>query len=123
MITTNLMTKKRSRIIVRKRDENIALNVTDVVFIYRDDTLVLVFDNADKKYLCDKNLSELESELDESTFFRANRQFIININYVKSFKTFEKVKLQVFLKIPHADHPIIISQKRGPIFKKWLSEE
>jgi DNA-binding LytR/AlgR family response regulator len=123
MITTNLMTKKRSRIIVRKRDENIALNVTDVVFIYRDDTLVLVFDNAEKKYLCDKNLAELEAELDETIFFRANRQFIININFVKSFKTFEKVKLQVFLKIPHPDHPIIISQKRGPIFKKWLSEE
>jgi DNA-binding LytR/AlgR family response regulator len=123
MITTNLMTKKRSRIIVRKRDENIALNITDVVFIYRDDTLVIVFDNAEKKYLCDKNLAELEAELDETIFFRANRQFIININYVKSFKTFEKVKLQVFLKTPHPDHPIIVSQKRAPIFKKWLSEE
>ena len=117
------MTRKRSRLIVRKRDENVALNVTDVAFIYRDDTLVLVFDRTEKKYLCDKNLSELETELDETIFFRANRQFIINIDFVKSYKTFEKVKLQVFLKIPHTDHPIIISQKRGPLFKKWLSEE
>lgn len=116
------MTKKKTRLIVRKRDENIALKVEEIAFIYRDESIIVVVDRTEKKYLVDKNLTQLEEELDSSTFFRANRQYLININYIRSFKTYDKVKLEVFLKIPHPEHQVIISQKIAPLFKKWLSE-
>jgi DNA-binding LytR/AlgR family response regulator len=114
---------KRTRLLVRKGDEYISLTVKDVAFIYRSDTVIFVVDRSGKKFLCEKNLSILEAELDNTMFFRANRQYLININYVRGFKVFEKVKLEVFLKTPDADHPIIISQKTAPVFKKWVSEE
>ena len=123
MITTELMTRKKSRLIVKKRDENVALGVEEIAFIYRDDAIIVVVDKHQKKYLCDKNLTELEQELDHEMFFRANRQYIINIDYTRSYKTYEKVKLEVFLKFPHPDHQIIISQKTAPVFKKWMSED
>jgi DNA-binding LytR/AlgR family response regulator len=119
---TALHTKKKTRLIVRKRDEYIALKIDEVAFIYRDESIIVVVDKAEKKYLVDKNLTQLESDLDSLTFFRANRQYLININYIRSFKTVDKVKLQVHLKIPHAEHQIIISQKIAPTFKKWLQE-
>lgn len=115
--------RSKSRLIVRKGDEYITLAVKDIVFIYRSDTIVIVTDRQERKYLCDKNLSQLEEELDNVIFFRANRQYIININCIRSFKTVDKVKLQVFLKISHDDHPIIISQKTAPQFRKWIAEE
>lgn len=123
MITTETMTRKKTRLIVRKRDENIALPVEEIAYIYRNDLLVLVVDHQEKKYFCDKNLGQLESELDPAMFLRANRQYILNINYVKSFKAYDKVKLEVILKIPQNSHQIIISQKMAPVFRKWISEE
>jgi len=117
------MTKNKSRLIVRKGEEYITLAVKDVVFIYRSDSIVIVTDKHEKKYLCDKNLSQLEIELDSTLFFRVNRQYLVNINFIRSFKTFEKVKLQVFLSVSHTDHPLIISQKTAPSFRKWISEE
>ncbi|MCE3282491.1 MAG: hypothetical protein K0Q66_1228 [Chitinophagaceae bacterium] len=117
------MTKKKNRLIVRKRDEHVALGVDEIAFIYRNEMLVVVVDKHEKKYLCDKTLSDLEAELDEASFFRANRQYIVNIDYIRSFKVFEKVKLEVFLKIPQAEHQIIVSQKTAPLFKKWVSGE
>jgi DNA-binding LytR/AlgR family response regulator len=113
----------RTRLIVRKGDENIALKVEDVVFIYRDNTLVMAVDNEQKKYLCNKNLMQLENELDEKLFFRVNRKYLVNINYIKGYKTFEKVKLLLMLTchIPH--HQIIISQETAPLFRKWISED
>jgi hypothetical protein len=43
------------------------------------------------------NLSELEEELDKNLFYRANRKYIINANYIKRFKPLEKSKISVEL--------------------------
>ena len=84
---------KRKRMIVKKGMENISLRMDDVVLFYTENKIVYVIDRWGKKYLADKNLSELEEELDDATFFRANRQYIININFIRGFKAYEKVKL------------------------------
>ncbi|MBS1576922.1 MAG: LytTR family transcriptional regulator, partial [Bacteroidetes bacterium] len=61
-------------------------------------------------------------ELDDSMFFRANRQYIVNINFVKGFKAYEKVKLLVDLTLQEINHCIIISQETAPAFRKWMYE-
>ena len=113
---------KKTRLLVKKGLENIALRLEDIVLIYTQNKLVYVIDSCTKKYIADKTLSELEAELDASTFFRVNRQYIVNINYVKSFKSFEKVKLLVDITIPEINHSIIISQETAPAFRKWMHE-
>ncbi len=121
VITT--MKKKKTRLIVRKGAENIALKVEDIAFIYRDNTIIIAVDKEEKKYLCDRNLTLLEEELDEAQFFRANRKYLVNIDYIKCFKSFEKVKLEVYLNLPSNGHHIIVSQETAPHFKKWIHEE
>src|SRR6187402_3401166 len=79
-------------------------------------------EKAGKKYLSDKNLCDLEMELDKNRFFRANRQYIVNINYIRSFKPYEKVKLQIDLATSDINHAIIVSQETAPIFRKWVYE-
>jgi len=114
--------KPKSRMIVRKGIENIALKLHDVVLIYTEEKLVFVIDREGKKYMIDKRLGELEQELDKEMFFRANRQYIVNIGFIKSYKTFERVKLQVDLLMSNMNHHIVISQETAPSFKKWISE-
>ena len=109
-----------SIIIVKKGTENISLKLEDVVLFYTENKIVYVIDRSGKKYLADKNLSLLEQELDNSVYFRANRQYIININYVRGFKSFEKVKLQVDLTMPDLNHSIIVSQEMAPVFREWM---
>jgi DNA-binding LytR/AlgR family response regulator len=111
---------KRKRLLVKKGMENISLRLEDVVLFYTENKIVYVIDRWGKKYLTDKNLSELDEELDAGTFFRANRQYIININYVRGFKSYEKVKLMVDLTIPDINHAIIVSQETAPQFREWM---
>ena len=111
---------KKSRLIVRKGLEHIALRLEEIVLFYTENKLVYVIDRLGKKYLADKNLGDLEEDLDESMFFRANRQYIININFIRGFKTYEKVKLQVDLAIPDLNHCIIVSQENAPQFRQWI---
>jgi len=111
---------KKKRMIVKKGMENISLRLEDTVLFYTENKIVYVIDRWAKKYLADKNLAELEEELDDTIFFRVNRQYIININFVRGFKSYEKVKLMVDLTLPDLNHCIIVSQEMAPQFKEWM---
>ena len=119
-IVQHFETRKKSRLVVRKGLEHIALKMEEIVLFYTENKLVYVIDRLGKKYLADKNLTDLEEDLDQNLFFRANRQYIININFVRGFKTYEKVKLQIDLAIPDLNHSIIISQENAPQFRQWI---
>jgi len=110
---------KKRRMIVKKGMENISLRLDDVVLFYTENKIVYVLDRWGKKYLADKNLAELEDELDEATFFRANRQCIINIDSIVSVKPLENSKLVLTLK-PPIKMDVDISREKAPLFKKWM---
>jgi DNA-binding LytR/AlgR family response regulator len=114
--------RKKTRLLVKRGMENIAVKLEDIALIYTQNKLVYVMDRFSKKYVSDKTLSELEEELDNTIFFRVNRQYIININYVKSFKAHEKVKLLIDITIPEINHSIVISQETAPAFRKWMHD-
>ena len=116
------VSRKKTRFIVKKGLENISLRLEDIVFFFTENKVVYVVDKWNKKYIADKNLGELEEDLDNTIFFRANRQYIVNINFIKGFKSYEKVKLQVDLNLPELNYCIIISQETAPAFRKWMLE-
>lgn len=116
------LTSKKTRIIVKKGASNISLLLSDVVFFYTENLVVYVYDNKGNKYLIDKSLNSLESELDPRTFFRVNRQYILNINFVQGYKTYERVKLMVALTMKELDHLIIVGQEKARNFRQWLAE-
>jgi DNA-binding LytR/AlgR family response regulator len=113
---------KKTRLLVRKGLENMILKLDDIVLLYTENKIVYVMDKFGKKYIADKNLTDLEEELDDTVFFRVNRQYILNLNYIKGYKPYEKVKLVVELSVPELNHVIIVSQETAPDFRKWMYE-
>lgn len=113
---------RRTRMVVKKGTGYVLLKLEDVVVIYTENKITYVVDRDGKKYVGERNLTEVESTLDKHMFFRANRQFIVNIEFIRSYKTYEKVKLQVDLTLPGISLPIIVSQETAPQFREWISE-
>ena len=113
---------KRTRLVVKKAAENISIPLENIVFFYTENKIVFAVDHAGKKYVANGSLSTLTPELDSNIFFRANRQYIINIGHVKSFRTYERVKLRVEMNPVDLNdqHFIIISQETAPAFRKWI---
>lgn len=111
---------RKKRMLVKKGMENISLRLDDIVLFYTENKIVYVIDRWGKKYLADRNLGELEEELNETIFFRANRQYIVNINFIRGFKAYEKVKLLVDLTLPELNHCVIVSQEMAPQFREWM---
>lgn len=71
----------------------------------------------ERTYPSDFTLDVLEDVLDEKKFFRANRQYIINSDYIKNFYTspYYKVDLEF-----QSQEEITISSDRVEDFKEWL---
>ena len=114
--------KKKTRVIVKSGGQNIALCVMDIELIYSVERTVCIIDKFSIPYLLNKSLAEMQQELDENCFFRANRQQMININFVKGFRTIENVKLQIELTLTGQYPDILISKETAPLFKRWLVE-
>ena len=113
---------KRTRLIVKKGLENVSLLLEDIVLFFTENKIVYVIDKNGRKYLADKNLGDLEEDLDRKMFFRVNRQYIVNIDYIRSFKTYERVKLQLELTLSDINYFIVVSQETAPVFRKWITE-
>jgi two-component system, LytTR family, response regulator len=118
----NFFGKRKERLVVKKGLINVLLKVEDIILFYTEDKIVYVIDKEGKKYISDQKLSDLQDMLDSHDFFRANRQYIVNINYIKSYKSYDRVKLSVDLNYSELNHLIVISQETAPYFRKWISE-
>jgi len=114
--------KNKSRIIVKKGIEFVSLKLEDVVYFFTEHKLVFVVDKDNRKFLCEANsLSDIEEMVDEKIFFRANRKYIVNANYIIKFKSIDKSKINIELLLP-VNEEIIVSQENAAAFKKWMSE-
>ena len=91
----------------------------DVAFFYTFAERVTLTTISGITYPVDKTLENLTQQLDSTTFFRANRQFIISRKAVKDIAVWFGSRLALNLVI-EAPERIIISKARVPEFKRWL---
>lgn len=72
----------------------------------------------DKKPLLYKSLNQVEEKLPETSFFRANRQQIVNTNYIENVVPWFNGKLKLTLK---NGEEIEVSRRQSYIFKDRMS--
>ena len=113
--------QKRNRIIIRKGMEFQSIKTDDIACFYTEHKLIFSVDKDSKKYLTEtRNLTELIEELDENKFFRVNRKYIVNVNYIKRFLSAEKSKVVIELTVP-INEEIVVSQENSTEFKNWMN--
>ncbi|EQB92497.1 response regulator transcription factor [Elizabethkingia anophelis] len=105
-----------SRILV-KIGYNLKIVMTSEVSCFYSENKIVYLQTAERSFPTDFSLEELENVLDESQFFRVNRQFMINLNYIKSIHTSPVYKVEMMFQ---PDAEITVSRDRVKDFKDWL---
>ena len=85
----------------------------------RSEKLIYTIAKEGKKYPIDQTLEIVDAQLDAKVFFRANRQYIIGIDFNNEIHPYFKGRLKVALS-PEADDQITISSEKTREFKMWL---
>jgi DNA-binding LytR/AlgR family response regulator len=108
----------KRRIVAKKGNEFIALELDEVAYFYTEHKLVFVRDFSGRQLIVDKNLADLESTLDKNRFFRLNRKFIAQLKAIERFKP-DKGKVRIYLR-PEMKEEVHVSKETAPEFRKWI---
>lgn len=109
----------RQRLVLRRGAAFASLRCEDIAWCVSIDKLAFVLTRGGERLLADETLGELEAALDPARFFRANRQLLVHIDAVKSFRPHGKGQLKLEL-APAAEAPVIVSQERARAFRDWI---
>ena len=109
--------QRLSRILV-KIGYNLKIIHTEEVTCFFSENKIVYLQTKERTFPTDFTLDELQEVIDEKHFFRVNRQFIINSNFIKNIHTspYSKVDLEA-----QPAEEITISRDRVKDFKEWLS--
>ncbi len=88
--------------------------VKDIFLFESEGNYVKVYFN-DKKPLLHKSLTYMENRLPEENFFRANRQFVFNLDFVVKIEPYFNSTLLITLK---SGHKIDLSQRQSVKFRE-----
>jgi DNA-binding LytR/AlgR family response regulator len=82
--------------------------------------LIYLINREGNKYITDyRSLDEIEELVNPQTFFRANRQNLIHLPFIESYRVDDTAKLTLKMRgIKTTD--LIISKDKAAEFKKWF---
>lgn len=105
-----------SRVLV-KIGYNLKIVQTEEISCFFSENKIVYLQTQERTYPSDFTLDELEDILEEKKFFRVNRQFIINSDFIKNIHTSPYYKVDLAFQ---PDEEITVSRDRVKDFKDWL---
>ncbi len=110
--------QKLSRILV-KIGYNLKIVQTDEVTCFYSENKIVYLQTQERSYPTDFTLDELTEVLDFKKFFRVNRQFIINSDFIKNIHISPYYRIEL---TAQPEEEITVSRDRVKDFKEWLSK-
>jgi len=106
------------RRVVVKVGYNLKVISTDEISCFYTENKIVYLQTEERSFPTDFTLEELENVLDEKTFFRVNRQFIIQLKFIRNIHTSPVYKVEL---TSQPTEEITISRDRIRDFKEWLA--
>jgi len=118
-VISQIASPYKQTILVDYREKIIPVKLTDVGLIYSSEGAVFL-QLADKRtFMVRYTLEQLELMLDPHQFFRANRQFIVNRDFIADIEYYFNRKLIISSKV-ESPEKIIVSRVKAQPFLKWV---
>ena len=116
------ITPQPKRFLIRFGQQIKVVEQKDVAYFYTKDKVSFLVNFEGRRYPIDYSLERLEEIIDGRSFFRINRQFIINLKSIREMHAYSKSRVKIDLQ-PSSEIDTIVSTERSPLFKRWLAGE
>ena len=105
----NFLNEESKKILGKRGDKLYLIDISDIYYIKADlDEVIVRIKDADAYVR--RKIGDLETLLSGKNFFRVHRSYIVNVDKIKSMKSVEQSKLQIFF---DGIDEIITSSKEG----------
>lgn len=115
-------TAYKSHFLIPYKDKLIPLHVDKIAYVFLEHKMAKIFTLDGKSYVLDVSLDEISKQLNPSSFFRVNRQYIVSHKAIDDISFWFGRTLSVNLRISTPEK-ITVSRARIPEFKNWYTSE
>jgi two-component system response regulator LytT len=105
--------------LVKKGENLIHVNTKDIAFFVSEDGLTLAYLFDKKRHFINHSIEELAQLVNPSDFYQVNRKIIVNLEAIKTVKTYFNRRLLVEVAPPYIED-VLVSKDRVKGFKEWL---
>jgi two-component system, LytTR family, response regulator LytT len=119
LLKNQFFTTKNPAVIMQQGDKIIPLEGDKIALFYIEDNVVFAYTFDQKRHLLSHKLDALEKTFYLS-FFRANRQFLINRKAIKDASHYFNRKIVINLTLPFNEQ-IIVGKLKVSSFLEWLA--
>lgn len=109
----------KTRFMVKSGNTIKSIPSDEVAYFLAEEGAVLLVTFTGSRFVINYTLDQLDQQLDQKIFFRANRQLIVNIRSVREVNPYFKGRLHLMLD-PKPEGEQIISSNKASAFKDWL---
>jgi DNA-binding LytR/AlgR family response regulator len=119
--TYNQGEKYKTSILVKSKESFIPIEVKNISIFLVENEILYIQTADNERYPVFKTISEIESSIDPSMFFRINRQVLLNKNAIKEIQPYfnRKVIIKTNLKI---QLQLIVSRLKVTEFLNWIEQ-
>ncbi len=110
----------KSHFLIPYKDKLIPLPMDKIAYIYSEYKMAKIFTLDGNTYVMDTSLDEISKQLNPSSFFRVNRQYIVSHKAIKDISFWFNRKLSVNL-VLSTPEKITVSRARITEFKNWYT--
>lgn len=116
-----LANRSQSSFLVKFREKMYPVAVRDIAAVALENEVVYLYTFNKEKHAVFRPIDDIESALDPQTFFRVNRQMILNRDAILEMEPFFNRRVIITLKVPTADRPLVSRLKVTP-FLEWVEK-
>lgn len=109
----------RKRFLVPWRDGFEIIKTDEVCYLSHDHGTLRLYLANGASFPLDMTIEECEAQLSSEMFFRANRQYIVNVNAIKKLISFWDRKIKIVL-TDFPDVEILVSRDKSKALRQWL---
>lgn len=118
-VLIGLMQNKPKRFMVSIGSKVKIVESSEIAYFTSDSKIIFLHTFEGKRYSIDSSLKQLQLSLPTQTFFRVNRQYLINRKAIQDLQYYSATRVKVNLNpIPQED--VILAREKIGSFKKWL---
>lgn len=115
----NEQSEYRKRFLIQSNESFFHLPIEQVAFFYSMQGITFAVTFEKREYPINFSLQSLKEQLNPETFFKVNRQIIINIEIIKRVHSLFNGKLMLETQPSHSED-IVIGKDKAAAFKRWL---
>jgi two-component system, LytTR family, response regulator LytT len=111
-------TQQEQKVLVFHKDKILPIPLSEIALFYIEEQILRLIDGNGNNYIINHKLDDLE-KIAGVSFFRANRQHLVNKKFIKEINTYTNRKQKVLLTVKY-DGELLINKEKTTTFLNWI---